>query len=540
MRRFFSRRMPVLLGVALAAGLAVAVVPATAQAATATHEAAHAAGCTPPLSSSDLSGQEACGQTFTSVTATWTQPEVSCTSTGTAGFWVGLGGINSSTLIQTGVNVSCATGSPQYTGFWEVTPAAANNYAYPVYPGDTMVATVVDTGSDTYSLQLTDVTREWGETTPVNAIATDLSAEVMAEAVKVNGQTSALPNFTAVQFINTAIDGASLQTAGAYGVSMTNTDSQVIAYSTPLSGSGFTDFYAGGLGSAVAAAVGSGGSNTLYTYSSPGLNNSGDNMQLDTSPAIAELSNGTYEIAYQSSSGYLTLFNSGSLTNTGLPMKSGTSPAIAAQAGGGYQVAYQSSSGSMWTYTPTSGGVNQSQGMLAGTSPSITALSGGGYEMAFQANTGNLILYGSGGNLNTGLGMKSGTSPSIAAAGGGFESAFQANTGVLWTFGTNGTADLGLGMASGTSPAIAGLTTGGYEMAFQTNTGVLEVYGSAADLNTGIGMESGTSPAITGVAVGGYETGIQVNTHDFALWGTAGNVATNLSLDSGTSPSLAG
>jgi hypothetical protein len=564
MRRFFSTRVPGFLGMALVAGLTVAAVPATAQAATSGTAQAivplasqpdsmpapdvqlprHAADTTCSLPNNTMwSGYVACDSTYTSVTATWTQPQVSCTSTGTAGFWVGLGGIGStSTLVQTGTNVSCATGSPVYRGFWEVTPAAANDYAYPVYAGDTMVATVTYEGADTYSLQLTDVTRDWGETTPVNAIAQDLSAEVIAEAATVSGQVSALPDFTAVQFSNTAIDGGSLAAAEAGPTSMINSDSQVIAYPTALSGSGFTDFYAGGLGSAVAAAVGSGSgfTNPLYTYSSPGLNDTGDNMELTTSPAIAELSNGTYEIAYQSSSGYLTLFNSGTLTNTGLAMKSGTSPAIAASPSGGYQVAYQASSGSMWTYTPSSGGVNQSQGMLAGTSPSITALSGGGYEMAFQANTGILILYGSGGDINTSLGMKSGTSPSISAAGGGFEAAMQANTGVLWTYGTSGTVDLGLGMASGTSPAIAGLTTGGYEMAFQTNTGVLEVYGSAADLNTGIGMESGTSPAITAVAGGGYETGIQENNHDFAVWGTAGNVATNLALDSGTSPSLAG
>ncbi|HEY1627070.1 MAG TPA: G1 family glutamic endopeptidase [Streptosporangiaceae bacterium] len=528
-----------LLGLALAVGLTAAAVPATAHA-----SPAHAAGprvaatCTPVSPTSIWSGYEACGQTFTSVTATWTQPRVSCTSTGTVGFWVGLGGIAGSTLIQTGVNVSCASGSPQYTGFWEVTPAAANSYAYPVYPGDTMTATVVDTGSDTYSLQLTDVTRDWGETTPVNAIATDQSAEIITEAVTVGGQTTVLPNFTAVQFINTAIDGASLQTSAAAQVTMVNGDDQVIAYPSSLSGSGFIDFYAGWVGSAVAAAL-TGSNGYLYTYSAPGLNNTVDPVQLGTSPAIAQLSNGSYEIAYQSSSGYLTVFNSGTVTNTGLPMKSGTSPAIAASPFGGYQVAYQSNTGSMWIYTPSTGGVNQSQGMLAGTSPAITALSGGGYEMAFQANTGILILYGSGGNNNTGLGMKAGTSPAISSvAGGGFESAFQANTGVLWTFGTNGTANLGLGMASGTSPAIAGLTTGGYELAFQTNTGVLEVYGSAADLNTGIGMATGTSPAITAVAGGGYETAIQENTHDFAVWGTAGNVATNLIMDSGTSPSV--
>lgn len=563
MRRFFSRGMPGFLGVALAAGLAVAAVPATAQAAApATAPAAgplvagqphsvpapdatraHQSPDTPCSGgySHIWSGYVACGSTYTSVTATWVQPQVSCTSAGTVGIWVGLDGYGGSTVEQTGTSVSCATGTPQYSAWWEFYPADASFYNEPVYPGDTMVASVTYDGSDTYSLKITDVTRAWSQNTTLNAVAQNLSAEVIVEAETVNGQITALPNFTATQFTNTAIDGGSLSAASAqqlFMADLADNDSQPpIAYPTTLSGSGFTDFYAGGLGSAAAAAFEGGSNDDLYSYSSPGLAQTSDSMMPGTSPAIAELSNGTYEIAYQSSTGYLTLFNSGTTTSTSLPMKPGTSPAIAAS-GGGYQVAFQYSNGSLWTYTPSAGGVNQSQGMLAGTSPAITALSGGGYEMAFQANTGNLILYGSGGDLNTGLGMRSGTSPAISAAGSGFETAFQANTGVLWTFGTNGTADLGLGMASGTSPAIAGLSTGGYEMAFQTNTGVLEVYGQAADLNTGVGMAAGTSPAITVSGGGGYETAIQENTGFFTVYGTAGNVQTNQAMAAGTSPSI--
>jgi len=534
LRRFVSRRV---LGfgsmAALAVGLTVAVVPATAHAAAAT-----TAQCPVESVNSYWAGYVACGSSFASVQATWTQPEVSCTSNGTVGFWVGLDGYGETPIEQTGINVSCATGTPVYTGFWESSASnPAVDYNEPVYPGDTIVANVLYQGNDTYSLQLTDTTRDWVEITPLDSVAPNASAEVVAEAVTVNGQTS-LPNFTAIQFRNVTIDQVSLSSANANKTSLVNGNDQDLAYPADLTGNGFTDFYAGWVGSSVGAALVSG--NDLYTYSSPGLENTGDLIMGSTNPAIALLSNGSYEIAYQSSSGYLTLDNSNSgVLNTGLPMKPGTSPAIAAS-GSSYQVAYQSSSGSMWTYSPSTGAVNQSQGMLAGTSPSIAALASGGYEMAFQANTGILILYGSGGDINTGLGMKSGTSPSISAAGGGFEAAMQANTGVLWTYGTNGTADLGLGMASGTNPAIAGLTTGGYELAFQTNTGVLEVYGQAADLNTGVGMESGTSPAIAAEAGGGYETAIQESTSQFTVWGTAGNVQTNLLMAPGTSPSIAG
>lgn len=530
-RRFFSRGLLGFLGMAvLAAGLMIADAPAHAAAAT-------TAQCPVESVNSYWAGYLACGSTYSAVQATWTQPQVSCTADGNAGFWVGLDGYGEIPIEQTGINVSCATGTPVYKGFWESSGTSpAIEYNEPVYPGDTIIANVVYQGDDTYSLQLTDSTRDWVEITPLDSDAPNSSAEVVAEGSTSNGQTT-MPNFSAVQFRNVTIDDVSLSSADANPTSLVNGNDQALAYPADLTGNGFTDFYAGWVGSSVGAALVSG--NDLYTYSSPGLDNTGDPVMAGTNPAIALLSNGTYEIAYQSSIGYLILDNSGVLTSTGLAMKSGTSPAIAAS-GSSYQVAYQASSGSLWTYSPSAGAVNQSQGMLAGTSPSITALASGGYEMAFQANTGILIVYGSGGDINTSLGMKAGTSPSISAAGGGFEAAMQANTGVLWTYGTNGTADLGLGMASGTSPAIAGLTTGGYELAFQTNTGVLEVYGQAADLNTGVGMESGTSPSIAAEAGGGYETAIQESNRLFTVYGTVGNVQTDLMMASGTSPSIAG
>lgn len=217
------------------------------------------------------------------------------------------------------------------------------------------------------------MTREWSENTTLNAVAQNASAEVIVEATTVNGQASALPDFTATDFSNTAIDGGSLQSAGAEQVDMINgtiqNPGQVIAYPTSLSGSAFTDFYASGLGSAVAAALDGPGGH-LYSYSAPGLGSTGDSLMPGTSPAIAELSNGSYEIAYQSTSGDLMVFNSGIVTNTGLPVRSGTSPAIAAVAGGGYETAIQENT-SAFTVWGTAGNVQTNLSMDSGTSPAI-------------------------------------------------------------------------------------------------------------------------------------------------------------------------
>ena len=123
----------------------------------------------------------------------------------------------------------------------------------------------------------------------------------------------------------------------------------------------------------------------------------------------------------------------------------------------------------------------------------------GGYEVAFQANTSSLWTVGSDNKGAWGLGMMSGTNPSVTALrGGGYEAAFQANTGHLWVVGSAGSGDLGFGMMHGTSPSITALSNGGYEVAFQANTSSLWTVGSDNKGAWGLGMMNGTSPSIVG------------------------------------------
>jgi hypothetical protein len=124
----------------------------------------------------------------------------------------------------------------------------------------------------------------------------------------------------------------------------------------------------------------------------------------------------------------------GGPANLGQGMAAGTSPAIAGLAGGGYEMAFQANTGELIRFG-TAGNENEHQGMAAGTSPAIAGLAGGGYEMAFQANTGELIVFGTAGNINTHQGMMHGTSPSIAASTSGrYQVTFQANNGNLYTY----------------------------------------------------------------------------------------------------------
>lgn len=490
-------------------------------------------------------GYVASGGTYTSVSSTWTQPAVLCSSKGIVSFWVGLDGWGDGTVEQDGTGVDCRSGSPQYYAWWEIYPTnSQQTYSgVTVAPNDVMTSTV-SFANGSYTLVLSDTTQGWSRTTTAAAPsgAKNVSAEVIAEAATINNAVSALPNFGQAAFSSTTVNGGSLQDAAAQSVDMTNSNGSVIASTgaTDAAGGAFAVTYTGG--SNVHAAFQS-DTGSLYTYSATGNANANAAVMAGTSPAITTAPGG-YEVAYQDTNGQLVLTGTGGSFAPGLAMMAGTSPSIAALSGGGFEVAYQSDKGFLALYSSASGPASiVGLGMYAGTSPAISATANNGYQVVFQANTGNLWRYMSGGRaFDMLLGMMAGTDPSIATlANGTIEIVFQANTGYLWTTsGTQGVgASTGLGMASGTSPAIAASASGDYKVAFQANTGVLWTYASSGSFaNQNQPMMAGTDPDITAVS-GGYETAIQNAQGDFAVFGEAGKVDTRQGMLNGTSPTIA-
>jgi hypothetical protein len=102
--------------------------------------------------SSNWAGYAVTGATFSSVTGTWTQPELDCASTGSSAsaFWVGLGGSStgSNALEQAGTGAECtANGSARYYAWYELVPAPSVEIPLKVTPGDTITATVTVKGT---------------------------------------------------------------------------------------------------------------------------------------------------------------------------------------------------------------------------------------------------------------------------------------------------------------------------------------------------------------------------------------------------------
>jgi hypothetical protein len=156
---------------------------------------------------------------FTSVTATWKLPAVTCTPGDQAfsAFWVGLGGYatDAQALEQTGTDADCTSaGKPSYYVWYELVPAPSIRVNLKVGAGDTITASVnwyADRGA--IGIQVKDRSRKTSFTKFIPMGEPDLSsAEWIAEApseCSSLGDCRVLPlaNFGSVGFTNVATIG---------------------------------------------------------------------------------------------------------------------------------------------------------------------------------------------------------------------------------------------------------------------------------------------------------------------------------------------
>src|SRR3954466_1271917 len=198
-------------------GVAIVGVLATAVALSATAGAASSVRHAPNhkitnSTSTNWSGYAVTGSRYTSVSAAWTEPTVSC-SGGTAysSFWVGLDGDTSGTVEQTGTDADCSGSTPQYYAWYEMYPKFPVNLKGTVRPGDHLSASVTTNGSGQFTLTITDSTQGWSNTTNARLKSAKLaSAEVIAEAPSSSGGVLPLANFGTVSFTGASANGSLL------------------------------------------------------------------------------------------------------------------------------------------------------------------------------------------------------------------------------------------------------------------------------------------------------------------------------------------
>ncbi|GDY28546.1 G1 family glutamic endopeptidase [Gandjariella thermophila] len=183
------------------------------------------------------SGYVATGSGFSSVSATWTEPAVTCNSTDDLfAPWVGIDGYGSSTVEQTGVATDCSSGRPVYQAWYEMYPASPVYYSNPVSAGDVIHASVTRSGS-TYTLTLSDTSKGWTRTVNRSMRAANVSAEVIMES-----PTAAYPNFGKVTFTGATVNGSPLGNYGPVALDASNS-SGFEDHTGPLSGGGFSITY---------------------------------------------------------------------------------------------------------------------------------------------------------------------------------------------------------------------------------------------------------------------------------------------------------
>ena len=172
----------------------------------------------PEVESSNWSGYAGTTGTYTSVSASWTQPTGTCKSGDQyAAFWVGLDGYSSSTVEQTGSEVDCDGRTPEYYAWYEAYPAASENYSNTVKPGDHFSASVTyETGSK-FALYIDDTTQGWSHTTTVTVRgAARSSAEVIVEAPCCTNSGGILPltDFGTISLTNSEANSSAIGNAG--------------------------------------------------------------------------------------------------------------------------------------------------------------------------------------------------------------------------------------------------------------------------------------------------------------------------------------
>ena len=180
--------------------------------------AAHTRGLSFEAQSTNWSGYAATTGTYTSVSASWTQPAGTCSRGDQyAAFWVGLDGYNSNSVEQTGSEVDCIGRTAQYYAWYEMYPAASVTYPNTVRAGDHFTASVTYIGSNQYSLKISDTTQNWSHTTTKSLSgAPRSSAEVIAEApcCTAGGGILPLTNFGTMSFTGSMANGAAIGNAG--------------------------------------------------------------------------------------------------------------------------------------------------------------------------------------------------------------------------------------------------------------------------------------------------------------------------------------
>jgi hypothetical protein len=197
------------------------------------------------------------GASYTSVSATWVIAKPDASVPGIDATWVGIGGANTTDLIQAGTEATVnGDGTVTYDAWTETLPQSVRTVSLAVSAGDTMSVTISEQSTGVWLVDLKNLTTAKTYTTTIRYNSSTSSAEWIQEAPSVGRGIAPLDNFGSVKFTNgsTVVDGKKQTLSGANAKAVTMAD----AANQPL---------------AIPSAIGSDGSSfTVTRTSNPGTN----------------------------------------------------------------------------------------------------------------------------------------------------------------------------------------------------------------------------------------------------------------------------
>ncbi|HEX4176547.1 MAG TPA: G1 family glutamic endopeptidase, partial [Acidimicrobiales bacterium] len=190
---------------------------------------------------------------FTGVGGNWVVPAVQASATNEASAsWIGIDGVTSSSLIQTGTaqNSGPGWGGTQYDAWVELLPGAPgiignSSGPAPVAPGDVMSASIVEGSPNIWTITIGDATQGWSFSQPFSYSTPGTTAEWIEEAPTVNGSVSALAHYGSTTFTNLGNAGSNLASAVFYPTYLLSPSGAIVSYPADFNSStdSFSVFY---------------------------------------------------------------------------------------------------------------------------------------------------------------------------------------------------------------------------------------------------------------------------------------------------------
>jgi len=185
--------------------------------------------------SSNWSGYAITGGPFTAVTGSWVVASVAASRKSTySSSWVGIDGFNNSNLIQTGTEQDYYNGQTHYGAWWEILPAAETPISMTVLPGDVMSARISRNSNGSWTISISDTTRNESFSIVQSYSGPLTSAEWIQEAPTVGGRVATLAQYSSPdKFDPGTANGANPGLTAADGGVMVQRNIQVSTPSNP-------------------------------------------------------------------------------------------------------------------------------------------------------------------------------------------------------------------------------------------------------------------------------------------------------------------